>query len=60
MTDREVELILGHRLGAQIVFVVAGGRAFHKDAPDDWYEYPPDPKPPRPGPPDNGGERMAA
>lgn len=60
MTDQQVADIVGRRVSAQIVFVVAFGRAFHRDGPDDWHEYPPYPKPPRPGPPDNGGERMAA
>lgn len=59
MTDRELTCILGHPPGAQIVFVVAHGRAFHRDGPNTWHEYPPYPKPPI-GPPDDDGERMAA
>lgn len=58
MTDRELELIVGRRFGPDIVFVVALGRAWHRDGPDDWHEYSP-PKPPI-GPPDDDGERLAA
>lgn len=50
MTDRELELLTGHRAGPTIVFVIFRGRAFHRDGPDDWREYDPYPDPPDDGP----------